>query len=251
MRGTTMATGAAMALMACSTISASAQAPKEKPVKFTGDIGFVNTAGNTSVTTLTVGDKLTARTGRVLFTQVLALVYGKNEGVENANSQQVRGRGDYSLTARLSGYGFVGYERDKFAGISHRTDEGVGLAFAAWRDSSNELDVEGGAGLVQETRFLTPPAGPTSADNFVSGRAALRYKHAFTRNTYFQQSLEYLPNLETTSDYRINSESALVAPISAHIGLKMAYQVKYNHLPLQTIVKRTDRLFTTGLQITF
>jgi putative salt-induced outer membrane protein YdiY len=233
------------------TASAGAQAEGPKPVTFTGDIGFVNTAGNTSVTTLSVGDKLVARAGSLVLTQLFALVYGRSAGEENANSIGFRGRAELPLAGRLSAYGFAGYERNKFAGIARRFDEGVGLALAVVRQPNDELTLEGGAGLVQESRYLSGAEGATLKDSFASGRAALTFLHRFTKTAYFQESAEYLVNLEDTDASRINSESALVAPLSAHLAVKAAYLVKYNSRPLQASLKKTDRFLTTGRQITY
>ena len=231
--------------------AAAAQADAPKPVTFTGDLGFVSTAGNTSVTTLSVGDKLVARTGKVVLTQLFSLIYGRNEGVENANSILFRGRMDYPLSGKLSLYGFGGYERNKFAGIARRFDEGIGLAYKAWTHPKNELTIEAGVGQVQESRYLAGTFGATGKNNFTSARAAAAYKHLFTKTAYFSQTLEFLPNLENTDDYRLNSESALVAPVSSHFGLKMAYLIKYNALPPSAGLEKTDRLFTTGIQVTY
>ena len=228
-----------------------AQADAPKPVTFTGDIGFVNTAGNTSVTTLSVGDKLVARTGSLVLTQLFALVYGRSAGEENANSIGFRGRAELPISGRLSAYGFAGYERNKFAGIARRFDEGVGLALAVVKTPSDELTLEGGAGLVQESRYLSGTEGATLKDSFASGRAALSFLHRFTKTAYFQQGVEYLVNLEDTDASRVNSESALVAPISTHLSVKAAYLVKYNSRPLQASLKKTDRFLTTGLQISY
>jgi putative salt-induced outer membrane protein len=230
--------------------SVSAQ-EKQKTINFTGDVGFVNTAGNTHLTTLSIGDKLTVQAGKVLFTQTFALVYGKSEGVQNANSQLVRARADYALSTRLATYAFVGDERNRFAGIDHRTDEGIGLALAAWKSESDQLDLEAGIGLVQQHLLPDPQVDLTVSDNFVAGRAAARFKHAFSKATYFQQTLEFLPNLETTSDYRLNSETALVAPISAHFGLKASYVIKYNHAPPSLELAKSDRMLTTSVQVSY
>lgn len=224
---------------------------KKKPVNFTGDVGLVNTAGNTHLTTFNLGDKLTVLAGKLLFTQTFALVYGKSDSVQTANSQLVRARADYSLGSKLAAYSFVGYERNRFAGIDHRTDEGVGLALAAWKGAMNQLDLEAGVGLVQEHLLPDPTVDITMTDNFVSGRAAAKYKHLFSKTTYFQQTLEFLPNLETSSDYRINSESALVAPVSSHFGLKASYLIKYNHAPPSAALAKTDRMLTTSLQVSY
>jgi putative salt-induced outer membrane protein len=241
---------ATMLLWVAAGATAQAQ-DKKKSVGFTGDIGFVNTAGNTHLTTINVGDKLTVQAGKVALTQTFALVYGKSEGVQNANSQVLRARADYPLGTRLSMYGFAGYERNRFAGIDHRIEEGVGLAAALLRSPMNELDLEAGVGLVQQRLLPDPAIDATVSDNFFSGRAAAKYKHLFSKTTYFQQTLEFLPNLEHSSDYRINSESALVAPISTHFGLKASYIIKYNHAPPSATLAKTDRMLTTGLQVSY
>jgi len=237
-------------LLLAVTSAAEAQEQK-KPVNFTGDVGLVSTAGNTHLTSLSIGDKLTAQLHKVLLTQTFALVYGKSDSVQTANSQLIRGRADYGFSSRVSSYGFVGYERNRFAGIDHRTDEGVGLALKALASDHNELDLEAGVGLVQEHLLPDPKVDLTVTDNFVAGRAAARYKYLFSKTTYFLQTLEFLPNLKTTSDYRLNSESSLVAPISRHFGLKASYLIKYNHTPPSAALAKSDRLLTTGVQVTY
>ena len=165
-----------------------AQAKEEKPVGFTGDFGMVSTAGNTHVTTVNLGDKLTVKAGRVVLAQTLGLIYGKSAGEVTANSRFVRLRADYQLAgSALAGYGFAGYERNKFAGIAHRTEEGVGLALKAWHGERDQLDLEVGVGLVQETRYAVPGTTATVTDAFASGRLAAAYKHGFTKAAYFQQ----------------------------------------------------------------
>ena len=64
------------------------------------------------------------------------------------------------------------------------------------------------------------------------------------------QSVEAIPNLDTSDDWRLNSESALVAAFSKRLALKLTYLVRYDHLPEPTF-KDTDRLFTAGIQVTY
>ena len=78
-------------------------------------------------------------------------------------------------------------------------------------------------------------------------RSATVYRHNFTKAAYFQQGVEFLPNLDTSEDYRVNSETALVAPISSHIGMKFAYVIRFDNLP-ETGRAKNDRIFTSGLQ---
>lgn len=96
----------------------------------------------------------------------------------------------------------AGYERNRFAGIARRLSQDAGLAVTIWRSEHNELDGEAGLGLIQERRLPDPELDATVNDEFLSGRAAVRYKHLFTAAASVQQSLEFLPNLEETSDFQ-------------------------------------------------
>lgn len=91
----------------------------------------------------------------------------------------------------------------------------------------------------------------TAADrNFTSGRAAAIYKHLVTETPDVAQTAEYLPNLQNGRDWRLNPGSALVAPLSSAIGIKMALTIRYQNLPDPGFLP-TDRLFSTGIQVTY
>jgi len=222
-----------------------------KPVQFTGDVGLVNAAGNTRVTTINVGDRLVLRSGRFLFTQTFGLIYGRNDGELNANSRQARLRGEYPGGARITMYGFVGYERDRFAGIARRLEEGIGFAWSAIASPKQELQLEGGFGLTQERKYLDPDLNATESQRFATGRTAVRYKYLFTKAAYVQESFEFLPDLKNGDNHRVTSESMLVAPISGHFALKVSYLVKYNRTPPSPELVKTDRLLTTGVQVSW
>ena len=57
--------------------------------------------------------------------------------------------------------------------------------------------------------------------------------------------------LEETDDFRINSETALVAPLSSHFALKLAYLIKFNNAPPSPELVKTDRTLTAGLQLSW
>jgi putative salt-induced outer membrane protein YdiY len=86
--------------------------------------------------------------------------------------------------------------------------------------------------------------------DFPSARVASTYRHLFTRTAYFLQSAELLPDLKTSKNLRVNTETGLVAPISSHIGLKISYVIRFDNLP-EPGFKKTDRLLTSGVQITY
>ncbi len=212
--------------------------------KLTADFGYVQAAGNSQVTTTSVGQKLTRSRGRLGLEQTFAFVYGQQDGTVNTNFLRAGLRGDYKLGGHFSAFAAAAYDRNTFAGIERRFEENLGISWRAIGAARDTLRVEAGASVTQQ-RSTT---GVIS--DFPAARAAFSYRHLFSATSYFLQTLEAIPNFKETEDFRVNTESAVVAPISARIGLKLAYVVRFDNLPEPTFQK-TDRIFTTGVQVTF
>ncbi|NNG15538.1 MAG: DUF481 domain-containing protein [Gemmatimonadales bacterium] len=225
---------------------AGAQDDAPPPVQFTGDLGFVNTAGNSEVTTLNLGEKLTYSTAGWVLGEFFNVIYGETDGEESTSLWKAGVRVDREITPRLGAFGLAGWERNKFAGISRRFEEALGLAYKVLTGEKSLLDFEAGVSLNQQRSTLIGVAD----DNFVAGRAAGMYRYNFSESAFLTQLLEFLPNLEESDDYRVNSETALVAALSKQIALKLGYVVRYDNLP-EPGFKETDRLFTSGIQVNF
>ena len=67
---------------------------------------------------------------------------------------------------------------------------------------------------------------------------------------FFTQTLEALFNLQDSEDLRVNSETAITAPLSRQIALKASYVVRFDNQP-EPGFEDTDRILTTGVQIVF
>ncbi|HET7553102.1 MAG TPA: DUF481 domain-containing protein [Gemmatimonadaceae bacterium] len=237
------AVAAAALLLTVGTLRAQ-QPDTTGPVKFTGTVGLVNTAGNSNVTTVNVGDRIDYKAGEWGLTQLFNVVYGRNEGVTNTSIWSASLRGDRKIGARLAIYALAGWDRNAFAGIDRRWEEGTGLLAHLVAQSKNTLDGEAGISFIQQL------STDGVHDDFPSARIASTYKHLFTETAYFLQSAEVLPDLERSKNLRLNTETALVAPISSHIGLKISYVVRFDNLP-EPGFEKTDRLLTSGIQITY
>lgn len=229
------------------TASASAQTAADSVHKLTGngDFGFVNAAGNTSVTTLNAGEELHYVPAlHYHLAQTLAVVYGKTDGVESASLWQAGVRGDRDLGDRWGAYALVAFDRNTFASIDRRFQEGVGALYHAIKTPTDILDAEAGLGLV-ETRS-------TDAVNSTDpiARAAGTYRHILAPKAYVEEALEILPDLRIARTLRVNSSTALVAPLFRNFALKASYVVNFNNDP-EPGREKTDRFLTTGVQISF
>jgi putative salt-induced outer membrane protein len=225
-------------------LAQSAAAASPPATAFTADAGLVSASGNTQLRTLSLGDKLVHTAGRWVVSQLAAYIYGETQHVTSANQLRAALRGDYTFAARLAVFAAGSFERNRFAGFTRRTDEMLGLSWKALELPMDSLAIDAGGVLTQQ-KFVD-----STEENFPAGRLAGAYKHAFTKASYFVQLAEYLPNLQSTGEYRVNTESDLVAPLSTHAGVKVGYVVRFDSAPALGF-GTTDRILTAGIQIAF
>lgn len=213
---------------------------------FVGNLGYVQTSGNTRLSTVNIGDKLTYRpSASWLFTQTGAVVYGKSAGVPSANQLNAGARADYFINPRLSAFGNFDYEANPFAGLAHRMQELGGLAWKALATPKATLSVDLGAGVTQERT-----AGVDAS--FAIARFASAYRHTVGTQGYVEEAIELVENLKTTGDLRSSSTTTLVAPLTASIGIRLTFLMRYDAIPAPATpaLKKLDTTFTTGIQIT-
>ena len=150
-------------------------------------------------------------------------------------------------------FGLAEYNKDRFSSYDHQIFEVVGMGWRIFHTQTQELNFEAGVGATQSRlEQVEPPATPLTSEerdvNEFVGRLGADYKHFFGEKPYFQQILEYIPNFKTSADYRFNSESALVAPITGGVAIKVGYIVRYRGLPPEGFGS-TDTTLLTGIQI--
>lgn len=235
---------ASLALVPLTVLAQGAQADTAKPVKVTAAVAYLDASGNTDVTSLSVNERLEWTRPRFLWAQFVNVINGTTDGEESANLFAAGLRGDWKPAGRLYVYGLVNYDRNRFANIGRRFEEGLGLGYTLIERPRHLLTTELGSQFVQQRNL------DRVSDNFLAGRAAEVYRYTFRENAYFEERLEFLPNFETSEDYRLNGEANLVAPLSRRLAIKLGYVVRFDNLP-ELGVEKTDRFFTSGLQVAF
>lgn len=216
---------------------------------FVGALGYVQTSGNTDLSTLNLTERLAWRSSRPwLFSEAAAWVYGKTGGTESADQILGSLRADYTVHANLSAYGLVTYERNTFAGVEHRYAELLGLSWTGSPGPKSVLGVDIGAGNNQQI------TGGTSTTYWLA-RLASRYRYNFTDKAYAEEALEFLEDLKDTGDLRTTSTTSLVAPLTASIGIRLGLLLKHTAEPptdpsTGLPFKKLDTTFQSGIQIT-
>ncbi|MEO8031148.1 MAG: DUF481 domain-containing protein [Gemmatimonadota bacterium] len=218
------------------------QEPHRDSVAAVINFGLINTAGNTSTTSLNGDYAVSYLTGYWTFSQLLAVVYGKTNGAVTAEEYRGGIRAEWAVSRCLSFYGLGNYYRNRLGGIDHRYEEGTGLLFKAIDQPKQTFNLEAGVSFLQETPVTDPQ------NNFTAPRAAAFYKHLLGKTAFFSQAFEVLPDLRRSKDVRLNTETTLDAPLSTRIALKVAYVVRFDNEP-QPGFKKTDRYLTSGVQV--
>lgn len=225
-------------------LAAIALAPADT-ITLKADLGFVNTSGNSEVTSVNAGNTLTLTGGAWGVTQAFGMIYGKTDGETSTSQYRASLRGERAIAARLELFVLTEFDRNTFAGVSSRYTQSAGVAIAVVEGERDQLDLELGAGYTWQNAVRSAPDREFSA-----GRAAARYRRALGEKAELVQLLEFLPNFKESEDRRINSETSLSAPIAAGIAMKASYVIRHDGLP-EPGFEKTDRILTTGIQVTF
>jgi len=232
--------GAVLAL----PLALAAQAVAPRSTQLTLDLGFIHASGNSNVTSFNLGEKLTWRVAPWVFTQTAKALYGTTEGTTTTESYEASARAEYRLTPRVGAFLLLSYQRDPFAGVAVRWGGGPGVAFGVVQAARDTLSVDV-ALTAQRERSTT-----NVRQSFTAARTGLLFRHRLGAAAVFSETVEWIANLETMDDQRLNTETALTAPLSRQIALRVAYLVRIDNLP-EPGFQRTDRILTTGVQIAF
>ncbi|HEU5360283.1 MAG TPA: DUF481 domain-containing protein [Candidatus Deferrimicrobiaceae bacterium] len=209
------------------------------------ELTFVDTSGNTEVTTFSAKNMLTVPFNKTTKgTWKLGALYGKSDGEKKAESYFTEIRLDHSYTDRLYSFGYGGWFKDKFAGIDARYYLGAGGGYKF---------------LLGPKHFLLGEAGLTYTDeeytddtdnDFLGARLFGKYEYRFTEKNRFTQSLEWLLDFSEFDNWNLNSETALLSALNSWLSLKASYLVKYDNDPLAG-VEKSDRILGVALVINF
>jgi putative salt-induced outer membrane protein len=232
---------AALALLAGSSLAAQT-APTTPKKTLTLDVGFVNASGNSDFTSANLGEKATWSLNGWGFTQAGKALFGKTNGTRTAESYDVTARAERALSARIGVFLGGEFQRDPFAGLASRWSGGPGIGIAVVRTKQDSLGVE--SALTEQKERGTDGLSAS----FAATRSAAFFRHTLSGTAAISEGLVWDQNLKTGEDYRLNSETALIAPLSKKIGLRVSYLVRFDNQP-EPGFKKSDRILTTGIQV--
>ncbi len=229
---------------------------KKPPYEFVADFSLAASQGNQQITTLALGERYSYMFAHWKLAQTASAVRGTANGIKNAELYQAGVRSDYDLAKRLTVYVNLTGLRSTPAGLNSQLQEGVGLGYQVLNTETDKLQLSAGVGALQRT-FV----GDAASENDFVGNIDGAFRHLFSKTAYVEQALTVTPNFTNSAAWLLAARSALVAPLSSKIGIKVGYLVNFNNAPPllpkvgatpQTVrFKKFDGLLTTGLQFTY
>lgn len=183
-------------------------------------LGILAVRGNSHSTTGNFNGKLGTLLGswnNVLQGQGL---YVNGSGKTTAQSWQAGDQLRYNLSSRDFAFGTLGYMNDRFAGIEERGSEALGYGLRLIQTSTQEFEIDGGAGADQERaadsrKYITQPVGVFDA----------AYTWHISSHARFSQTVHVESGGRNTF---IDPISELRLSIVGNLFAALAYEVRYN-----------------------
>jgi len=217
---------------------------EKKKLTDEAELSFVDTGGNTDVTTLSAKNLLKYQfADKLQGAWKLAALYGESDGEINAERYSTEARLDYLLTMSLYSYATTGWMRDELAGISSRYYMGPGVGYSFLVGPKHYLKGEAGLNYVRKQYI------DNTNKSYLEGRAFTKYEYAFTERNKLSQSMEIL--YDFGDNYNVNSETALVSALNDYLALKTSYLDQYDNKPIPETLRKTDTILGLTLVVNF
>lgn len=222
-----------------------AETPELKKITDVAQLSYIDTQGNTDLTTLLVINTFKyAPVDYLIATWKIEALKSSQDGEDTAERYTTFLRVDYNIRRRLYTFADVSWLQDEFAKIDDRYYFGAGLGYKILAGPKHFLDTEAGVNYTMDT--YTDDTG----NDYAGGRVFGKYAYSFTEKNRFEQSVEYLHDFDDRGNYNINSDTSITSALNSILSLKIGYQVKYDNEPASG-AERTDRTMAVAMVVNF
>ncbi len=248
------ATAVATLALLCTSVHAQGQATVEKDGTWRAALGLgaSHASGNTRASSFTTNLDAVRATSLDKWSLYGSSLYGKSNGVVNAQQLRLGTRYDRDINETLFGFGTADLEKDRIALLDLRTNLGLGLGLHLVKTPEHTWDVFGGAGYTTD-KYDEP--------RVVEGSERIRYNyanlllgqestHKLSDTTNAKQRLVIYPNLDNRGEYRAQWDASLGVAMTKTINLNVGLGLRRDSDPGLGI-KKTDTLLTTGISVKF
>jgi len=228
---------------------------EEKEPAWKGSLGlsWVATSGNTDTSSLGLDFGLERKAEPWGLALIVKGNRAEDQGARTAENYLFSGRAVRKLSKRWEAFGGLAWAKDPFAGFDSQTVASVGVTYLAVESEHHLLSFDGGLTYTWEDQISPVAPAPvlvTNSIDFAGGLLGLKWDWQLSDNAKFLQRLVVLPNFDETSDWRLNSTTALEAAVNSWLALRLGIDVRYRNEPIGN-AKSTDTTSTASVVFNF
>jgi len=237
-----------IAITACALFAASAA-----QAQWTGkaELGVMVSSGNSEATSANTKLDLAHESEKWMQTIYVGALYGENATFVTAERYEARYQLDYKINDRLSWFGAIRGEEDRFSGFVYQATISTGAAYKFIDSPTTKLSGSLGAGyrtLKEEVLIKTPAGevidrieGESSSDPVITVGSA--YEHSFNESTKITNKLLAESGSDNTA---VQDDISLQVSMTDTLALAVGVGVRYNTDP-PPLSEDTDFLTTINL----
>lgn len=220
---------ALIALIALTSPVAAQEPPPAPEPDWTGNIGlaYLATSGNTDTSSFGLDFKLERKPEPWGLEIVGLFRRAEEDGLTTAERYLASVRGKRALSERWEVFAGISGEKDEFAGYDLLTILEAGATYKALTGPRHLLSFDFGATYTDEDRIAPEPDV-----SYVGAVLGLGYEWKLSENASLTEKLVFYPNFDESSDWRLNSLTALQANLTSRLAVKLGYEVRYRNEPI-------------------
>ena len=215
------------------------------------ELGYLQSSGNAESTSANTKFDLKRESDKWINAFFVSALYGNNGEFTNAERYEASYQLDYKINDRLSWFGALRGEKDKFSGFVYQATVSTGVAYKFIDTAATKLSFSLGAGYrrLQDEILIRTEAGEVidriegeeESDPVVTLASA--YEHNFTENTKITNKFLAESGSENTA---LQNDIALQVSMTKTLALAVGYGIRYNSDP-PPLSESTDTLITVNL----
>jgi putative salt-induced outer membrane protein len=215
------------------------------------ELGYLQATGNTESASANTKFDFTHEGARWRNNYYASALYSENAEFSTAERYEARYQADYKMSDRLSWFGAVRGEQDRFSGFAYQASVSTGASYKFIDSASTKLSASFGAGFkkFREEVLVKSDAGevldriPGELGDGIVGTLTSDYEHAFTDTTKITNKLATDYGADNTA---VANDVALQVAINASFALAVGFGIRYNSDP-PPLAESTDTLTTINL----
>lgn len=215
------------------------------------ELGYLQSGGNTESASASTKFDLKRESVEWINSFYVAAHYSENAEFSTAERYEARYQADYKITDRLSWFGALRGEQDRFSGFAYQASASTGASYKFIDTAATKLTASLGAGYkrFREEVLVKSDAGEVldridgDIGDGIVGTLTSDYEHALTDTTKISNKLLAELGGDNTA---VANDIALQVSMTQSFALAAGFGIRYNSDP-PPLAESTDTLITLNL----